>query len=148
MKIYMPDNLTRFLLFALVCFFIADLLVYALKERDRITRLERTGIKTKGVFTNIHSEIIKRKMKSTADLAYTDQTGRQIRYLWQKGLFDEEVLLFRNQDKKKLDVTVVYDPGRPENMYVVECYNPKKHRLIIGLCAVSAFALLYCLLTF
>ena len=64
MKIFTPDALTRYLLFALACFFIMDLLVYALKEWRRIGRIDSKGMKTKGVFTNIRSEIVKRKMKS------------------------------------------------------------------------------------
>ena len=145
MKIFTPDALTRYLLFALACFFIMDLLVYALKEWRRIGRIDSKGMKTKGVFTNIRSELVKRKMKSTADLAYTDHMGKEIRYLWQKGFFDEEVLLFRNTDKKKLDVTVCYDPDNSVDMYVEECYNRKKHLLVMILCVISSMALLYCL---
>ncbi|MBQ6222178.1 MAG: hypothetical protein IJJ44_06175 [Solobacterium sp.] len=146
MKFYTPDHLTRFLIFAAGCFFIVDLLAYAVKEWRRISHLNRTGTEVKAVFTNIKSEIIKRKMKSTADLAYTTQNGETIRYLWEKGFFDEEVLLFRNTDKKKLDVTVKYDPENPKDMYVVDCYNQKKHILVMGLCVLSAVTLGYCLL--
>ena len=146
MKVFIPDQFTRFLIFALAFVFIADLLVYALKEWKRISSLDASGKETKGSFTNIRAEIVRRKLKSTADLAYRTETGEEIRWLWQKGFFDEEVLLFRNTDKKRLDVTVKYDPRDPKNMYVADCYNRRKHLLVIVLCFISAAALAYCLL--
>lgn len=140
MNIFQLDVVSKFLLFAVLCFFSGDLLKFALGEKKRIDRLMKTGTETTGEFTNIRSEIVKRKMKCTADLAYKDQNGETIRWLWQKGLFDEEVLLFRNTGVPSVKVKVIYDPENPKDMVVKDCYNPRKHKLVIGLCIAAVIA--------